>query len=785
MSNFNKLLFFILICSAFNGVCVEFNTDLLDASNRDSLNIKAFEVKGYFPKGEYVVDVTLNDSLLVTKRLTTYESDGLNHLCLDAELIESLNLKTDILKTLNFNQSGCFVDDDSLFIILEQPTQGKLKINVPSYMLQYTSTDWTSKKLWDYGEQAFTANYSFNSRTYGNDEINTTGFGDIGLNVGSVRLRGHYQYNGGVDFSGIHAYLPLIEHDATVSVGELYTSSDLLSSVNFHGFSFQSDESMLAPTERDYSPQITGYAKTNATVTIRHQGTIIYQTTVPQGNFTISDNNIKIRGTLDVEVEEQDGEIREFQVESSSLSGMLSPGDFEYSIDVGKSNLDYLSEQYFSSYSFGYGLANSVTLKNSSLISNNYINTAFEVYKDLYGLGSGSVEFAYSDYNYDKNDMHGISAGVNYSKSFDTLGTNITFAGYRYSQKQYTEFDEFLNINNGSVKLLRNQKQRTVINLSKNLPKFNSTIQLNLYNQSYWNADVQKRTSLMWNKSLDFFGAKNSQIDVTYTRQKDEFVDDNILSFNLTVPIDSINSRVSTDLEFSDDELTKSLRYSYYNNRQNVNVSARDNGKNNSMMMSYEREFDTVKAGVSLYNDNSSSSSISADISGSFAIVSDGVVFSPDSYGETKVVADVGVEDVNVNGSISNANGLALVSNVQPYYNNSYAVNVAELPDNVEFNNTVKKMSLVDGGVGIIHFDTIKGQKLLTHVYKNGVVVPFGASVYNSKRANLGMFSDNGLVFLMGMNVDEKYDILDGDEQLLCSFVMNEDLMKKNRIDCE
>lgn len=787
MLKYNKIsLLYLMLLLSFKGFCIEFNTDLLDASNRDNLNLKAFEVKGYFPKGEYVVDVVLNDVLLATKKISTYESGDLNHLCLNSSLIESLNVKPDVLNKLEYNELGCFVDKEHLFIIDEKPIQGKLNISVPNYMLLYSSEEWVNKKLWDYGKQAFTANYNFNSRIYGDSEIETTGFGDLGLNIGDTRLRSHYQYyNNDVNFSGTHAFLPLIDLNTTLSFGELYTSSDLLSSVTYYGLSYMSDSAMIAPTERDYSPQISGYAKTNATVTIRHQGVIIYQTTVPQGNFTISDSNIRIRGTLDVEVKEQDGETREFQVESSSLSGMMSPGDLEYSLDVGKSNFGYENEQYFASYSIGYGFGNSITMKNSSLVSNEYINSAFELYKDLYNFGSSSLAFSFSDYSKKGEHVHGISVGFDYSKSFEDLGANVTFAGYRYSQKQYTEFDEFLNIVNDDFKNIRNQKERVVVNMSKHLPLINSTLQVNLYNQSYWNADNQKRTSIMLNKTFDFFGARNSQIDVSYTKQKDEFTNDEIIAFNLTVPISSMNSRVSSALEFEEDKVTKSLRYSYYDDKQDMNINLRDNDNSRSTMMSYDRTFDYVKAGISLYDDNLSSSSVNIDMSGSLAAISEGIVFSPDSYGETKVIADVGSTNVNINDNVSNNNGLALISNVQPYFNKRYSVDVSKLPDNVEFKDTVKKLSVVDGGVGFIHFDTVKGTKLLTHVYKDGKPVPFGATVYNSKNVNLGMFSDNGLIFLIGMNLDETYEILDGNEEFICRFKMKENLINKNRIECE
>ncbi|MBX4355380.1 fimbria/pilus outer membrane usher protein, partial [Mycobacterium tuberculosis] len=81
----------------------------------------------------------------------------------------------------------------------------------------------------------------------------------------------------------------------------------------------QSDERMLPPALRGYAPQVSGIAKTNARVKITQKGRTLYETNVPPGPFVISDLNQAVQGLLDVAVEEEDGSVQYFQVNTASI----------------------------------------------------------------------------------------------------------------------------------------------------------------------------------------------------------------------------------------------------------------------------------------------------------------------------------------------------------------------------------------------------------------------------------------------------------------------------------
>ena len=89
--------------------------------------------------------------------------------------------------------------------------------------------------------------------------------------------------------------------------------------MRFTGLNLASDERQLPPNLQGYAPEIRGLAKTNAKVTVKQSGRIIYETTVPAGPFNIQDLRSSVRGTLDVQVEEQDGSISTFQVNTANI----------------------------------------------------------------------------------------------------------------------------------------------------------------------------------------------------------------------------------------------------------------------------------------------------------------------------------------------------------------------------------------------------------------------------------------------------------------------------------
>lgn len=144
---------------------------------------------------------------------------------------------------------------------------------------------------------------------------------------------------------------------ATLSVGENYFASSLFDTFRYAGASLSSDERMLPPNLRGYAPEVSGIARTNAKVTVSQQGRILYQTTVASGPFRIQELSDSVSGRLDVSVEEQDGTVQTFQVDTAAVPYLTRPGAIRYKTSVGQpSTLNHGTEgPVFASGEFSWG----------------------------------------------------------------------------------------------------------------------------------------------------------------------------------------------------------------------------------------------------------------------------------------------------------------------------------------------------------------------------------------------------------------------------------------------
>ncbi len=93
---------------------------------------------------------------------------------------------------------------------------------------------------------------------------------------------------------------------------------------------------MLPPRLRGYAPQITGIAETNARVVVSQQGRVLYDSMVPRA-IQYSGLDSSVRGRLDVEVIEQNGRKKTFQVDTASVPYLTRPGQVRYKLVSGRS----------------------------------------------------------------------------------------------------------------------------------------------------------------------------------------------------------------------------------------------------------------------------------------------------------------------------------------------------------------------------------------------------------------------------------------------------------------
>ncbi|MCU0189352.1 fimbria/pilus outer membrane usher protein, partial [Citrobacter freundii] len=157
---------------------------------------------------------------------------------------------------------------------------------------------------------------------------------NFGANLASWQFRhnGQWKWQDHTDFQSdnssytstntyIQKAFPKIR--GVLTLGDYFTNSDFIDSLPYRGVNISSDDRMLPNSMLGYAPRVRGYAKTNAKVEVRQQGNLIYQTTVPPGNFEINDlYPTGFGGELQVSVIESNGVIQKFSIPYASVVEM-------------------------------------------------------------------------------------------------------------------------------------------------------------------------------------------------------------------------------------------------------------------------------------------------------------------------------------------------------------------------------------------------------------------------------------------------------------------------------
>lgn len=358
---------------------VQFNTELLDLNDKKNIDLGQFARAGYIMPGSYPLKIQLNQETLPEQKITFYPSSidpNESQACLTSDIVNQLGLKSEVIKDLTWWEGGQCVD---LASIPGAETRGDLStsslyLSIPQAYLEYRTATWDPPSLWDEGIPGILLDYNVTGRTNrphkkGHNTYALNGNGVVGSNAGAWRLRADWQgrfnhatgsgdaVNTDFQWSRFYAYRAIPQLRAKLTLGEDYLNSDLFDSFRFTGGSLRSDLNMLPPNLRGYAPEISGIATTNATVIVSQQGRILYQTQVASGPFRIQDLSDATSGKLDVRVEEQDGSVQEFQVDTATIPYLTRPGAMSYKLSLGKpTTFDHHSQgDLFATGEFSWG----------------------------------------------------------------------------------------------------------------------------------------------------------------------------------------------------------------------------------------------------------------------------------------------------------------------------------------------------------------------------------------------------------------------------------------------
>ncbi len=782
----------LLPVGAMGAPALEFNADFLHGGG-EGLDLSRFQNAGPLP-GIYSADIVVNDVVVGRHDVEVRaDNDGDVRLCLDPALFALMSLdeaKLDARRQGDEGRDLLPLPEHATCEALERfiPSasmrldggEQRLDISIPQAFLRSNRSGWVSQDRWDTGINAALINYSINhsrSESGGRQSSHTGATIDAGLNLGAWRFRhsGYFSQNGNGsrNYSANRSYAEreIRAWNAQLTVGEAATAGDLFDSVSYTGVNLRTDPRMLPEVFGSYAPVVRGVAQTNARVTIRQRGQVVFETTVAPGPFEIDDlRNTSGSGDLDVEVTEADGRVESFVVPYASVPQLLRQGQQRASLTVGQLRNDSIDSPAFVEATLRRGVGSAFTAFGGATVADGYnaiilggaLNTRI-------GAFSGDVTFSDtrlpSPIDGFGTRMQGQSYRLAYSRSFNTA-TSFTLAAYRYSTEGYLSFSDAARLrhdlaNGNSASNVSRQRSRLDLTVNQRLPK--GSLYLNGSTADYWSEN--RRTT---NFSLGYsgqLGRASYSISARRTLESSLFSSGSQKQstgayLSVSIPLGRAPASPRLSASTSSDSKGGSYRAgingSFGEDTQgsyNLSYGQAPGSRNVSANVGYAAPMANLSAS---WGRSDSSQQLGLSASGGLVVHGDGVTFSQrlgDTVGLVHVPDGPGAGVGHHRGVKTNKRGYAVVPYLSAYRMNEIAVDPAGLPMDVELKSGSVSAVPTAGAVVKAVIPTASGRSALIEALDNhGQPLPFGLDVYDESGQIVGVVGQGSRLWVRGIN---------------------------------
>ncbi|WP_408673384.1 outer membrane usher protein [Xenorhabdus szentirmaii] len=795
---------------------IEFNTDALDISERANIDLNKFSRAGYIMPGNYMMAARVNKNLLQdTYSIHFFEpadDPKGSEACISPELVKQIALKPEWEDKLGWFNNGQCLDLNTLPGVSARGdlTTYTLYLIVPKIYLEYDLPDWDPPSRWDNGVAGLMFDYNFNAQTtkpnHGSSDHNISANGTAGMNAGAWRFRANWQaryhrtkshgdksgYSNDRewDWSRYYMYRALPRLEAKLTLGEDYLNSNMFDSFRFTGVSLVTDENMLPPNLRGYAPEVTGVARSNAKVTISQQGRVLYETQVSSGPFRIQDLSDAVAGVLDVRVEEQDGGAQEFQVNTANIPYLTRPGRVQYKLIGGQSTNEKHRREgpAFGLGEFSWGINNGWSLYGGALAAGNYNALSLGIGRDLMVLGALSLDVTESRAKLPGEDktLTGGSYRLSYSKRFDEYNSQVTFAGYRFSERDFMNMDQYIDRRYRNTHSDSGKELYTII-LNKQFTDIGLSAHFNYSHQTYWNRPTNDRYNISLSKYVDIGRYKNININLSAYRNNFDNKKDDGVYLGFSIPWGD-RGTLSYSGNLNRQGNTNNVGYfDRLDDRNNYRISAGNNIDGKASVDGYYTHYgDKALLTASASYQDGGNTAAALGLQGGMTVTANGAALHRINMpGATRLMVDTeGISNVPIRGFGSavhtNYFGKAVLSDVNSYYRNKANIDLDNLPDDVEALRSVQQATLTEGAIGYRKFQVISGIKAMTVIrLPDGSFPPFGATVTNADQREIGIVSDEGFAYLSGMNKGQKLQ-LHWDGQVQCEITVPDEIIEES-----
>lgn len=712
--------------------------------------------------GRYRVGITLNLDYLGERELDFMPGLGQQGLqaCLSAELLREFGLREEALEQPLDESMPC---QDLASLLPDASTEldpGKLQlaVSLPQFALRRSNANAVPAERWDAGINAAFLNYQVATQALNRREGSQASHDlllNSGVNLGAWRLRTSQAFRddgqGERNWTRSNTYLQhdLPDNHGNFTLGETFSQGEVFRSLPFKGVQVASDMGMLPDVMQSYAPIIRGVAQTRAKLEVLLNGYPIYTTFVAPGPYEIDDLGIGGgSGELEVVLTEADGQVRRFIQPYSSLANLLRPGVWRYSATLGRYNgAEHLDTPLLWQATLARG-GSWGTLYGGVQGGDYYRAALLGMARDLGNLGAVSLDItqASADLGERLGQVQGQSYSARYGKTFST-GTNLRFAGYRYSSEGYRDYDEAVRERHAYSGYLGNRRSRLEASVYQSLGNHGS-LSLTLSQDDYWGSNLQRRqyqlqyTTQYRNINFNLFA---SQSLASNSRQ------DRLFGLSMTLPLDWFNgasATFATQASNGRQSQRASLSGGALDNRFRYTASAtRDAQQQTSGALSvgYQGARANIGAGYTQGNDYQS---LSVNASGALLLHADGLTLAS-QLGETNALVEVpgtpGLGVQNAPGASTDSAGFLIAPHLRPYRNNPLHLETANLGPQVQIDNGSTQVVPRRGAVVKASFSARKVSRLiLTLLQANGKPLPFGARVSDEQGQVLAVVGQAG-----------------------------------------
>ncbi|ELW3333423.1 fimbrial biogenesis outer membrane usher protein [Salmonella enterica] len=772
--------------------------------------------------GDYRVQIRVNKSHAGEHYMHFVICDN-THLCpqLTPALLKRLGVKISVFPTLQAKKPTASLTHIGNYIRGAKSDfdfdNRVLKLSIPQAALDIRARGDIQPDRWDNGLPMLFSSYSASGTEMKNTRSRQRTSSQYlnlrsGLNLGEWRIRNYSYYSRTLHQHSVwNSMQTWAERDirhlrARFIAGETSTSGLIYDSFNFRGFSLTSRTEMQPDSRQRYAPEVRGVAVTNATVEIRQNGNLLYQTVVAPGPFVINDlYATTASGDLVITVKEENGTVRTFTQAFASPPVSVRKDALRYSLDAGEFGSRYYNgnnnalNQHFVQAELIYGVFNGTSLYGGGIVAPHYRSALVGVGQSMGILGAISADYtqARSDFS-DGNERKGQSLQMKYSKMVDTTGTTMTLAGYRYASDGFYSFDEASNgFHNSSQALQYHLKNKLQFTLSQNIGWLGS-VALTAFQSSFWGASTPKTRSVIGSWSQTFHGVSvtlnQSQSKIWKTGRTN-----NITSVSISLPLgnwlspsggsnlrldnswsqsDNGGLSMTTTLSgtnLADNSLSWSVSQAHYKGSNSRADSSAING-------SYRGRSATVGLGFSDYYNQQQT--VNWIVSGAVVVHPYGVTLSRQlsegaGYALVRVPGASGVSISNHSGLVTDRRGFAIVPLLSAYRDNTLSLDTSSLADDVDVVNAIRHGIPEKEALIMADYQTSIGYRAFITLTHKGVTLPLGVTVSAGKIT--GLTNERGQVWLTGVQDNTQIiATLPGGGRCRAIFRLKKVLMKNN-----